>query len=142
MRPTKLTAAQESGASEVRVRLPESGQEPQHSALPGHVRHRTQSALPEGESRAEFTTRNVNAVPAFSQHSFEIPDDYYSFTDPASTAECGGDEESREATLRSLHLREQALRRAGEIGLDRAMMEVNNEREEYLARFGGPGREQ
>lgn len=122
--------------------MPDTGQEPQYSALPGHVRDRTESALQQGESRAELTARNVKAVPAFSQHSFEIPDDYQSFTDPASTAEGGGEEGSREATLRSLHLREQALRRAGEIGLDRAMMEVNNEREEYLARFGGPGREQ
>lgn len=142
MGPTKLTAAQESGASEVRVAASEMGQERQYSALPGHVRHRTQSAIQQGQSRGEFTARNIMAVPAFSQHSFEIPDDYQSFTDPASAAEGGGEGGSREATLRSLHLREQALRRAGEIGLDRAMMEVNNEREEYLARFGGPGRDQ
>lgn len=121
----------------------EGGQEPQYSALPGHVRHRAPPALQQGELRAmELSGRNILAVPAFSQHSFEIPDDHQSFTDPASTAEGGAEEESREATLRSLHLREQALRRASEIGLDRAMMEVNNEREEYLARFGESRREQ
>ena len=38
-----------------------------------------------------------------------------------------------------MHLREEALRRAMEIGLERAMTEVNKEREEYLGRRGDAG---
>ena len=44
------------------------------------------------------------------------------------------DEESRQTTLRSLHIRELALRRANEIGLDRTISEVNTGREEYLGK--------
>lgn len=149
--PTTLTGAQEAAATpEGSIGLREGAQEPQYAALPGHVRHGAQPALQQGESRTvEFTAQNVQAVPAFSQNSFEIPDDHQSFTDPSSTADVGeeeegeevAEEESRRATLCSIHLREQALRRAGEIGLAKAILEVNTEREEYLARFGEPGRE-
>lgn len=55
-----------------------------------------------------------------------------SFTDPASSSELekgeedrkAPEEESRRATLRSLHIREQALRLAHEIGLGRTISEV------------------
>lgn len=118
----------------------ERGDRPQVSALPEHVRQGKQTAAKYEPKIRALTRRNVRAVPVASQHSFEVPDDdYLTFPDPESAIE--DIDEAREATLRSLNLREQALRRAKEIGLERASMEVDKEREEFLARFGSPGRE-
>lgn len=121
----------------------EEAGEPQYSALPGHMRHRApQQALQDKQPRksAEFTTNNLERLPALSDHSFEVPSDHMSFTDPASSSELGeGDEhrkaaeDSRVAFLKSLNIREQALHRAQRIGLKEAIVEVKAEREEYLA---------
>ena len=117
--------------------------EPQHSALPGHMRQRaTEPALPNDESRAtaEVTAENVEALPAFSQNSFEVPSNYMTFTDPESSLEPEegeegnkAEKESRMAFLHSLNIREQALRRAQMLGLDEAIAEVEMERKKYLA---------
>lgn len=98
---------------------------------------------------AEFTIDNVEALPAYSQHSFEVPSDHMSLTDAESSSELeageedrkAAEEESREAALRSFNHREQALRRANEIGLDRALAEVQTERERFLARVRRDRRE-
>lgn len=124
----------------------ERAEEPQHFALPGHMRDWVaEQALQNEQSRAtaELTLENVEALAAFSEHSFEVPSDYMSLTDPESSAELeageeerkSAEKEGREVTLRSFNLREQALRRAREIGLDNALAEVKSEREEYLASF-------
>lgn len=128
----------------------ERSEEPQHFALPGHMREWVAQQEVQNEhskATAEFTTENVEALPAFSEHSFEVPSDHMSFTDPESSSELeageedrkAAEKEEREVTLRSFNLREQALRRAYEIGLDEAIGEVKAEREEYLAgiRRGG-----
>lgn len=121
----------------------ERAEEPRNFALPGHVRHgRAQGELQNDQSRTtvEFTAGNIQALQAFSENSFEASSDHMLFTDPASSSELqekeedrkAGEEESRQTTLRNLHIREQALRRAHEIGLDTAISEVKTEREEYL----------
>lgn len=81
-----------------------------------------EQALQHEQSRAtaELTLDNVEALAAFSEHSFEVPSDYMSLTDPESSAELevgeeerkSAEKEGREVTLRSFNLREQALRRA------------------------------
>lgn len=121
----------------------EEAGEPQYSALPGHMRHRAaQQALQNEQPRttAEVTIENLEGLPAFSEHSFEVPSDHMSFTDPASSSELEEGEEDRKAVedsrvafLNSLNIREQALRRAQRIGLEEAIVEVKTEREEYLA---------
>ncbi len=121
----------------------EEAGEPQYSALPGHVRHRAaQQALQNEQPRttAEFTTENLEGLPAFSEHSFEVPSDHMSLTDPASSSELEEGQEDRKAAedskmafLNSLNIREQALRRGQRIGFEEAIMEVKTEREEYLA---------
>ena len=129
----------------------EEAGEPQYSALPGHMRRRAaQQAVQDEQPRtsAEFTTKNLERLPAFSDHSFEVRSDHMSFTDPASSSELEeGDEDrkaaedSRVAFLKSLNIREQALHRAQRIGLEEAIVEVKAERGEYLASLGKSERE-
>lgn len=124
----------------------EEAEEPQYSALPGHMRHRAaQQGLQSEQPRttAEVTIENLEGLPAFSEHSFEVPSDHMSLTDPASSSELEEGQEDRKAAedgkvafLNSLNIREQALRRGQMIGLEEAIMEVKTEREEYLASLG------
>lgn len=140
---TMQEAMEEEGIGEEIGEEMERAEEPQHFALPGHIRNWVaEQALQNEQSRAtaELTAENVDALPAFSEHSFEVPSNHMSLTDPESSEEMEAGEEDkaaemerREVTLRSFNHREQALRRAIEIGLDKALAEVNTELEEYLA---------
>ena len=147
----ELTTKQVAVLAEGIAKNLERADEPQHFALPGHMRNwAAQQALQNEQSRArgEFTTENIEALPAFSDHSFEVPSDYITVSDPESSSELEDGEEDgkaaekkrKEVILRSFNLREQALRRAKEIGLDKALAEVRGEREEYLARVREGGR--
>lgn len=114
----------------------EGAKEPQYAALPGHMRSRTvQPALQDGQGRAtaEFTAENIDAVSAFSRHSFEVPSDQMSLTDPEMSSDMEEREKDREANLRNLHVREQTVRRVAQIGVEQALAEIESEREEYLA---------
>lgn len=138
-----LTSAQEAVQADGSREGMEEAREPQYSALPGHMRHRAaqqalQNELP--RTTAEFTMENLERLPAFSEHSFEVPSDLMSVTDPPSSndLEEGGKQrkaakDGKVAFLKSLNIREQALHRAQRIGIEEAIVEVKAEREEYLA---------
>ena len=84
-------------------------------------------------------SRHFRSIP------FEVLDDHISITDPASSSELeegeddrkAEEEEGRQATVHSLHIREQALRLAHAIALDRAISKVKTERKEYLGKKDG-----
>lgn len=120
----------------------EEAEEPQYSALPGHMRHRAaQQALQNEERRTagELTIENVKGLPAFLEHSFEVPTDHMSFTEAESSNNLAGDEQrkagkgSRVEFLKGLNMCKQALRRAQRIGLEEAIAEIRAEQEEYFA---------
>lgn len=146
----ELTTMQEAMEEEGIGEEMEREEEPQHFALPGHIRNWVaEQVLQNEQSRAtaELTAENVDGLPAFSEHSFEVPSNDMSLTDPESSEEMEGGEEDkaaekerREVILRSFNHREQAVRRAMEIGLEKGLAEINTEREEYLASSRTEGR--